>query len=224
MRVGVKLPLLLVLATALVVATPASAGKNTRKISHTVRLDRAGATYDYGGATLVWTGRGDCSQRENMPPMFAITAPGVTLKNAIIVGAPDGIHIYSKGVVLENLTFPDVCEDAVTFKRGASKATIRDCRFAKAKDKVIQASHGRGHKIYRCHFENCARAFRSKAGVTAKFHQNHLKNCRTGVRADGKGSRTTMWNNRFENVRHPVQLFDGAKVLRFRPNARKARR
>jgi hypothetical protein len=196
----------------------------TIKIPATLLLDKAGGIYDYKGATLVWTGRGDCSQRENMPPMFTITGEGITLKNAIIIGAPDGIHIHSAGVTLENLTFPNVCEDAVTFKKGAQRATVRDCHFAGAKDKVIQASYGKRHRVYRCRFENCTRAFRSKRGVTAIFYQNDVINCSSAVRADGTGSRTILWGNKFVAVRHPVQRLDGAWALRIVPSERGRRR
>lgn len=179
-------------------------------------LDQPGATRDYRGATLVWTGPGDCSQKEGMPPMFAITAPGVTLKNATVVGAPDGIHIHSSGVTLENLVFPDVCEDAVTFKRGARRATVRGCRFANAEDKVVQASYGRWHRVTGCTFVDCARPFRSKPRVTAMFYNNEVIDCHSAVRANGHGSRTLMWGNRLQNVRHPAQRLDGAKILLFR--------
>ncbi len=205
-------PILAILATA---APISGAWGGTLKVGETVILDRAGATYDYRGATLVWTGRGDCSQKEGMPPMFTITAPDVTLKNAVVVGAPDGIHICSARVTLENLTFPKVCEDAVTFKRGARRATVRDCQFAGAEDKVIQAGHGRGHRVYRCRFEGCRRPFRSKTGVTALFYRNVVVNCHSAVRADGRGSRTLMWGNRMEGVRHRKQTYDGARVVRF---------
>lgn len=196
----------------------------TIKIATTLKLDKAGGIYDYEGATLVWIGRGNCSQRENMPPMFAITGKGVTLKNATIIGAPDGIHIHSADVTLENLTFPKVCEDAVTFKKGAERATVRLCHFAGAKDKVIQASYGSKHRIYRCRFENCTRAFRSKRGVTAMFYQNDVIKCGSAVRADGAGSRTILWGNKMVAVRHPVQRLDGAWALRILPSERGRRR
>ena len=62
-------------------------------VRETLTLDRRNTTYDYEGATIVWKGEGDCSQKENMPPIFRITGNGITVKNATIIGAPDGIHI-----------------------------------------------------------------------------------------------------------------------------------
>ena len=209
-------PIPTLLATSLLLATSSLAmAAETIRVPEMITLDRAGATYDYRGATLVWTGPGDCSQREGMSPMFAISAPGVTLKNATIIGAPDGIHIHSRGVTLENLTFPDVCEDAVTFKRGSSRATVRDCHFANAEDKAIQATGGRGHRVFRCTFTDCKRPFRSKPGVTAAFYQNIVKEAHSAIRADGRGSRTWVWGNRFRDVQHPIQRLDRALVVRF---------
>ncbi len=202
-------------ASLLLAASSPAVPAGTIEIPKMIVLDQAGATYDYRGATLVWTGPGDCSQREGMSPMFSITAPGITLRNATIVGAPDGIHIHSRGVVLENLTFPDVCEDAVTFKRGSSRATVRRCHFAKAEDKAIQATGGRGHRVHGCIFIGCKRPFRSKPGVTAAFYQNRVSKSHSAIRADGRGSRTWVWGNTFRDVRHPIQKLDKALVIRF---------
>lgn len=182
-------------------------------VPQTLQLDKPNRVYDFGGATLKWTGAGDCSQTENMPPMFNITAKGVTLRNATIIGAPDGIHIHTSNVTLENLIFPDVCEDAVTFKRGARAATVRHCRFANAEDKAIQASYGRMHRIHHCHFENCTRPLRGGPETGARFYQNTLVDCHSAVRANGRSAVIIMWGNRFERVRHPVQRLEGAKIV-----------
>ena len=209
-------PSFILLAAALPLATSSlTLAAETIEVPEMVVLDRPGATYDFKGATLVWTGPGDCSQREGMSPMFSVTAPRVTLRNATIVGAPDGIHIHSRGVILENLTFPDVCEDAITFKRGSGRATVRDCHFANAADKAIQATGGRWHRVYRCTFTDCKRPFRSKPGVTAAFYQNIVSKSHSAVRADGRGSRTWIWGNTFREVRHPIQRIDKALVIRF---------
>jgi len=179
-------------------------------------LDEPSGIYDFGGATLKWTGAGDCSQTEGMPPMFIITAPGITLRNATIVGAPDGIHIHSAGVTVENLVFPDVCEDAITFKRGSRNATVRHCKFANAEDKVIQATGGRLHRVHHCEFRNCTRPLRCGPTTGARFYKNTLTDCHSGVRASGFGSITRMWDNTFTRVRHPTQRLGGALIIRYR--------
>ena len=202
----------------LMVAQIAARGveRRTQLVPRTLTLDEPDGIYDFGGATLKWAGRGDCSQRESMPPMFVITAPRVTLRNATIVGAPDGIHIHSSGVILEHLIFPDVCEDAVTFKRGSRAATVRYCTFIDADDKVIQATDGRMHRVHHCEFRNCKRPLRCGPTTGARFYSNTLIDCYSGIRANGRGSVTLIWENSFTRVRHPVQRLDGAKIVSFR--------
>lgn len=196
-------------------AAPRAFG-NTQLVPKMIVLDEPGAVYDFGGAILKWTGPGDCSQAENMLPMFTIEAPDITLRNATIIGAPDGIHIHSSGVVLEHLIFPNVCEDAVTFKRGSRRATVRFCKFANAEDKVIQATDGRFHRIHDCEFRSCVRPLRSGPTTGARFYNNTLIDCYSAVRAGGHGSLTFVWGNKYTNVRHEVQRLEGAKVIRFR--------
>ncbi len=193
-----------------------AAAAEVQSVPHTLTLDEPGGVYDFGGATLKWSGPGDCSQAEGMPPMFSITAPGITLRNATIIGAPDGIHIHSNNVTLEELRFPDVCEDAVTFKRGSRNATVQRCLFTNAEDKVIQATGGRLHRIHDCVFTRCRRPLRCGPGVGVRFYDNTLIDCHSGVRAGGTGCVVLVWGNAFDGVRHPVQKLAGAHIVRFR--------
>lgn len=190
---------------------PEPSGK-TIVVRETITLDRRNTTYDYEGATLIWKGAGDCSQRENMPPIFSITANGVTVKNATIRGAPDGIHIHAWRVSLEAISFPDVCEDAVTMKAGARWARVSGCYFALAADKAIQCSYGHGHRVYDNVFVGVKCAFRSKPGVTASFYRNRLYHCGSAIRADGRGSNSKTWGNTFIFVRHPYQPLDKSVI------------
>ncbi len=155
---------------------PRPSGK-TLVVHETITLNRRNATYDYEGATLIWKGAGDCSQKENMPPIFHINGRGVTLKNATIIGAPDGIHISAVGVRIENISFPDVCEDAITMKAGARWARVSHCYFARAADKAIQCTYGYGHHVFENTFVDVKCAFRSKPGVNASFYRNRLYHC-----------------------------------------------
>lgn len=190
---------------------PAPSGKKII-VRDTITLDRRNTTYDYEGATLIWKGPGDCSQTEDMPPIFRITGNGITVKNATIVGAPDGIHIQAARVTIENISFPDVCEDAITMKDGARWSKVTKCFFAKATDKAIQCSHGSGHRIYDNIFVNVRCALRSKEGVNASFYRNKLHTCKSGVRGDGRGSNTKTWDNTFIFVRQPYERLDNAVI------------
>ena len=190
---------------------PTPSGK-TIIVRETITLSRRSSIYDYEGATLIWKGAGDCSQSENMPPMFRISGRGITIRNATIIGAPDGIHISTSRVRVENISFPDVCEDAITMKAGARWARVSGCYFARAEDKAIQCTHGYGHHVFDNVFVDVKRAFRSKTGVNASFYRNRLYHCGSAVRADGRGSNTKTWGNTFIFVRHPYQALDRAII------------
>jgi len=177
-------------------------------VRETITLDRRNTTYDYEGATIVWKGPGDCSQKEDMPPIFRITGNGITVKNATIIGAPDGIHIDAARVSIENVNFPDVCEDAITMKERARWARIKGCYFAQAADKAIQCTYGTGHRIYDNVFVKVQCAFRSKPSVTASFYRNKLYHCGVAVRGEGRSSNTKTWDNLFIFVRNPYEPLD----------------
>jgi hypothetical protein len=190
---------------------PKPSGK-TIMVRSTITLSRRNTTYDYEGATLIWNGPGNCGQTENMPPIFLITASGITLKNATIIGAPDGIHVNASRASISDISFPDVCEDAITLKENARWARISNCYFAKAADKAIQGSHGYGHRVYENVFVNVKCAYRSKAGVNASFFRNRLYHCEGAIRADGHGSNTKTWGNTFFFVKHPYVELDRAVI------------
>ena len=181
-------------------------------VRETITLAKRNATFDYEGATFRWEGPGDCSQTEDMPPMFRILGSGITVKNCTIIGAPDGIHIKGARVSLENISFPDICEDAVTMKEGSRWAKISKCYFAKADDKAIQCTYGNGHRVFDNIFVDVKVCFRSKKDVTASFYRNRLYHCDGGVRADGRKSNTKVWGNTFIFVRHPYEEIEGAVI------------
>jgi len=191
--------------------TPKSNGKEI-VIKKTILMTKDGETRDYHGAKLVWKGRGDCSQKEGMPPMFRIIANNVTIKNAVIVDSPDGIHVHRSNAVLENLVFPDVCEDAITMHRGAKNVKIKNCYFRDAADKAIQLNHGRGHKVENNTFVDVGQALRVKRGAQAVFRKNALYRVRVGVHADGKGARAEVGKNKFYKVRDEYVAEKKAKI------------
>jgi hypothetical protein len=192
---------------------PRASGK-VIEIRKTIRLASAGKTYDYQGATLVWKGKGDCSQKEGMPPMFEITGERITLKNATIVSAPDGIHVNAKGVTVDRISFPNVCEDAVTMKRRARDTVIKNCYFRKAADKAIQGTYGQNHVVTGNVFVEVSQALRVKKGVRVKFYDNLLYEVSRAVHADGKNARAEVGKNLFYKVKKPYEAEKGAKISR----------
>ena len=81
-------------------------------VSQTITV-RSGQIFDGKGKLYDWTGEGDCSQDEGMPPMFKL-ASNSALRNLRMRNAPDGVHIKGSNVVVDNIVNLDVCEDAIS--------------------------------------------------------------------------------------------------------------
>src|SRR5690606_1484903 len=95
--------------------------------------------FDCEGATYRWIGAGECSQKEDMPPIFKMR-DNSTLKNCFIENAPDGIHIRGSNVVIDNVVFPNVCEDAISTSSNTkvNNVLITNSQFANCGDKCLQ--------------------------------------------------------------------------------------
>lgn len=205
------------------------------RINKTQELRKPGV-YDFKYKVLRWTGKGNCNQRENQPPMFEIHGKNIVLKNAFILNAPDGIHVYGKNVKLENIYFMKVCEDAIT-ATGAVDLDITGCYFYDAKDKVIQLNSGRDIEIYGNVFQRFGCAIRVKTDAQGVQIRNNLfLNGKKAVFANGKGARVDYlgenlashvgnfaWaeedariqlasGNRLRKVGTPIKTKDGGKV------------
>lgn len=114
----------------------------TQKITSTIVVD-SGQTYDGKGITIIASGMGDGGQSENQKPIF-ILKNGATLKNVIIASPGcDGVHVYGNNTV-ENVTWEDVGEDALTVKGGSSGNAgtihISNCTASSAYDKLFQCN------------------------------------------------------------------------------------
>lgn len=90
---------------------------------------------------FIWIGEGDCSQKENMPPMF-IMQKSSKLENLNMIGAPDGIHIYGDNVQINNIRNLNVCEDAISTKKYVTNINIKNSLFISCDDKAIQLNYG----------------------------------------------------------------------------------
>ena len=98
-------------------------------------------TYNGRNKFYIWIGEGDCSQKENMPPMFVMKKSSI-LKNINMINAPDGIHIYGDNVKLNNIRNLNVCEDAISTKRYVTNIQINNSLFISCQDKAIQLNYG----------------------------------------------------------------------------------
>jgi pectate lyase len=185
--------------------------KKTRKINRIEYVAQDGRSVSFGGYALKWTGEGDCSQNEGMEPIISVQGDGVTVRNAYLVETPDGIHVSGKNVIIENMIFPKVCEDAIT-ANGADNLIIRNCAFRGAKDKVIQLNGGKNILIENCYFENCSKPVRVKKGVTVTVRNNVSRNTTAFVMADGKDAHAIVENNDVKESEWFVKAQKGAVV------------
>ncbi|MGH8049001.1 MAG: pectate lyase [Chthoniobacterales bacterium] len=206
---------LLVVATSVMGAPDAAVfdqkPKKTRKFNAIQYFAQNGRTVSFGGDGLKWTGEGDCSQNEGMEPILSVQGEGVTIRNAFMIETPDGIHVSGKNVVIENVIFPKVCEDAIT-ANGADNLIIRNCAFRGAKDKVIQLNGGTNILIENCYFENCSKPVRVKPGVTVTVRNNVSRDTTAFVMADGKGAKAVVENNDVKKSEWFVKAQKGAAI------------
>lgn len=172
-----------------------------------------GRTVSFGGGLLKWKGEGDCSQNESMEPIISVQGDGVTIRDAFIEESPDGIHVSAPNVVIENIVFPKVCEDAITANEGADNLVIRNCAFRGARDKAIQLNAGRNILIENCYFEDCSKPVRVKPGVTVTVRNNRSRGSAVFVFADGKGAEAVVEKNTVEDSRHFVRSEKEALVV-----------
>jgi pectate lyase len=185
--------------------------KKTRKFNAIQYFAQDGRVVSFGGDGLKWTGEGDCSQNEGMEPILSVQGDGVTVRNAFMVETPDGIHVSGRDVVIENVIFPKVCEDAIT-ANGADNLIIRNCAFRGARDKVIQLNGGKNILIENCYFEDCSKPVRVKKGVTVTVRNNVARNTTVFVMADGKGAQAVVENNDVKESEWFVKAQKGATI------------
>lgn len=120
----------------------ASASGTKKTITSTITV-KSGQTYDGKGVTIVAKGMGDGGQGEGQKPIFKLEK-GASLKN-VVIAAPgcDGIHVYGNNTI-QNVTWEDVGEDAMTVKGSTSSdngtVTVKDCKASYAYDKLFQVN------------------------------------------------------------------------------------
>ena len=127
-----------------------------------------------GALRLVWSGGGTCDKTVGQPALFDIRGDDNVLRGFSVEGAPDGIHVSTgRRNRLEGLTYPFVCEDAITngnkTAASATETLIKNCVFKKSDDKAIQ-SNGGSLRVEGCRFENVKRAIGACAEIADPGH------------------------------------------------------
>jgi hypothetical protein len=116
----------------------------------------------YDGGMAVHEGTlEDCSlgDQDSVDPLLEV-ADGGTVKNVVMgkrVG--DGIHCLGS-CTLENVWFPNVCDDAITILGGGT-VTIRNSGFKNARDKTIQHNGTASVTIDNVYVETAGKLYRS---------------------------------------------------------------
>ncbi len=132
------------------------APKEVVRVSKTIKL--LGTEFDGQGRLYLWEGKGECSQREGQPPIFDLRG-NAKVKNLTILNAPDGIHLRGNHNTVENVTFLQVCEDAITFNEG-NGSVVRNSRFYNCQDKAVQVNTKQSLELSDNFFAACGCALR----------------------------------------------------------------
>jgi hypothetical protein len=143
-------------------------------------LDGKGCLYEWRGAGYPKNCHAPKEISEDQPPMFVLQ-DGAKLRNMQIECALDGVHAKGNNVLIENVLFRDVEEDAITTSAG-NNITIRKNTFFLCQDKCIQLNGpARNVLIEDNHFQHAARPLSgsaSKGGATKiTARGNTCKNC-----------------------------------------------
>lgn len=207
--------------------------KSTIKVTGT--LDGKGCLYTFKGKWKNKSYKELCFApveiAEGMPPMFELR-PGAKIRNLEIECALDGIHT-TRDNVIENVTFRDVEEDAITLEKNvtvrnstfwfcndkciqmnrADKATITGNRFYYATSGVL-ANYGYNIDVTSNVFYKTKKAVRSRTSkslVRAKGNQIDTADC--GLSAQDKGVLEDLGGNTYANVKSRHCKLNGGRVV-----------
>jgi hypothetical protein len=188
--------------TGTVGSTGCSSVGSTTTVSTTIRVN--GGVYDgqcrrfrAGGAL------GDGSQSESQQPIFRLEN-GATLRN-VVLGAPaaDGVHTYGNAT-LENITWEDVGEDAMTIKSGGT-VTLNGGSARAASDKIFQINAASTFRISNFRATDAGKMIRQNGGTTYAVNvfidRCDISNMDEAIfRTDSSSSRVTMTNTRYSDI------------------------
>jgi hypothetical protein len=182
------------------------------KIKNTIELRGQKVIDGAGKMKLLWTGKGDCSEKENQPAIIKVTGSNNVLQGFSMAWSPDGIHLLGNNNTVERVVWDKVCEDALT-NRGNGNV-VRRSTFNKSQDKCITTTGQL--RVEDSVFKDCARSIgscaeKANSGVhgvnkcpAASFVtvlRNKFYGCRSyAIRATGKSARKTVgWVKASEN-------------------------
>lgn len=126
------------------------------------------------------------------------------MKN-VIIGRPgvDGIHLYNSATI-ENVTWEDVGEDAMTVK-SAGNYTVRNISGYNGEDKFFQINAACTFNVTNAIIHNMGKALRQNGGTYFKidvtFDQCEIQDMDEGIfRSDSYSSTARITNSRLRNA------------------------
>lgn len=171
-------------------------------VNETIRV--TSGVYDGGCKVFNPTSAlGDGGQGEGQKPVFRVEN-GATLKNVIIGNnGADGIHFYNGGTI-ENITWRNVGEDAMTVK-SEGNVTVRNISGFDGSDKFIQVNAPTNLTVSGCVVDNMGKFLRQNGGKTFPMSVTvtncDISNMKEGIfRSDSPNSTARFTDSRTRNA------------------------
>lgn len=146
---------------------------------------------------------GDGSQKEGQKPVFEIEGGGKLIN--VVLGAPAADGIHTKGnVTLENITWEDIGEDAMTIKESGT-VILNGGSATNGDDKVFQINAVSTFRISNFKASNAGKFIRQNGGSTFKA-QVFIDKCDISdmdeaiFRTDSSTSTVSMTNTRYHAI------------------------
>lgn len=145
---------------------------------------------------------GTGNQDEDQDPAFIVD--GGTLKNVIIGNnGVDGVHLYGGRATVDNITYLNVGEDAMTVKEPGTY-TVRNIEGYDGEDKFFQLNAKATLNVTNCIIHNAGKGLRENGGknypIHVTFDRCEVKNMKEAVaRSDGGNSTFRITNSRVIN-------------------------
>ncbi|MDF3065651.1 MAG: hypothetical protein K0R38_1252 [Polyangiaceae bacterium] len=146
---------------------------------------------------------GDGSQKEGQKPVFIVEGGGKLIN--VVLGAPAADGIHTKGnVTLENITWEDIGEDALTIKESGT-VILNGGSATNGEDKVFQANAASTFRVSNFKASNAGKFLRQNGGTDFKVQvfidKSDISNMDECIfRTDSKSSTVSLTNTRYSNI------------------------
>jgi len=146
---------------------------------------------------------GDGSQAEGQKPVFEVEGGGKLIN--VVLGAPAADGIHTKGnVTLENITWEDIGEDAMTIKESGT-VVLNGGSATNGDDKVFQINAVSTFRVSNFKASNAGKFIRQNGGSTFKaqvfIDKCDISNMDEAIfRTDSSSSTVSMTNTRYHAI------------------------